>query len=115
MPITISNDDSGITVKTKPAVVHPRYLILRDWAGDVGVVTATFDLKGIPPELHTLVINYLDQGSFVLNVGEQYRKRPPAGSVALTPELAPTGGELSETQEGKLSLLQKLTKMFRDG
>jgi hypothetical protein len=117
MPINISNG-SLTTVQTEPVVEVPRYLILKDWEGkEVGRLSARFDFSHIPPEAHARVFNYINQGYFQLNVGELLSKRPPPGSVALTPELAPTGGELSEAPtegEGRVSLFKKLTQMFRE-
>ncbi len=94
--ICISTDDVGITVQGKPVVLNERFidLVAHDGEGEVviGRVRAEFDCTQVPPELHCIVLSYLQGASQSWHVGSVFRgplppviERRPAREAEVLP------------------------------
>lgn len=78
--ISISTENTGVTVQGKPLVLNERFidLIAHDGEGKVviGRVRAEFDFTRVPPELHAFVLTYLMGASQSWYVGSVLRGGP---------------------------------------
>jgi hypothetical protein len=118
MGITLDGPD--LTVKSEPTVISPRYLVFEDWLGVICTIPATFDLSEVPPELTGLAVAVIEGGVDGHRVwcGEEYRKRPPVGSVSVVDA---DGGALSivaepeAEPEARLSLWERMMGRLNRG